>query len=134
MKKRGSIMLILLLLSGVVMVIATIGMRTSSLFYELVHDRTAQIAHTHAVQGLMWYGIAAIAEHKYDMQQPYDCSFDRWPLHAEHPYQGTIHAKPCGKGWEITATILRDGQPLSVLSVQMDRDRDGGRIVQWEHR
>jgi len=107
------------------MVVATVALRSSTLFYELALDRVVQIKQLRAAQALAYYGVAYCKQMKnHNVSQT--ISFDCWP--PEGPYEGKIEIEPTKKGYTVEATMSKEDLKIHTIQIEIANEKDGWRM------
>lgn len=125
----GSALLMVLVLSSCIMLIATVALRSSTLFYEIALDRVAQFEQLHAAQALAYYGIAHCMARGENALKT--LSFDRWPP-PDGPYAGSISIEPKKKGYRLVATLSKQSEQRCVIQSEIIKQKGGWRMACWE--
>lgn len=126
----GSILVMLLVISTFIMVVATVTLRSGTLLYEFALERVAHLSCLRATQALAYYGIAYGLMAQGDPQLR-SLSFAHWPL-PDGAYEGNIVIKPSKKNYLVQATLTKQGQELGTIRSEIERQKDGWRIVDWQ--
>ncbi len=137
MEKRknvnGSALIVVLIFVSFVIIVATTVLSSGTLLYELALDRVEQTRQHHAIQALMYYGIAYCQKLETEKIDPktYEHSFDQWPV-PNGTYQGRLAISPCSQGYAVKAILARHDEQLCEIQSEISHQKGLWGITSWQ--
>ena len=132
-RKKGSALILVIVIMSLVSVLGSIMMYNATLLHDVALQRVQAIQQTHALQGLLSYGIAQCKEldvmrnllpsKEREKIKEYTYSFDHW-LHTPLGYSGKLIITAQDNIFSIKADLIKNNKHLIASCKVIKGDKE----------